>query len=245
MALKRFVDGAAGPGILPEARPEIGPPVRAHGGAVVSLRPHRGRGGGRQSRRAGVGDQPRLHRPQPASGALRRSRAPGRAARRPRSGPRACRGPTCARWRWSSARCWRSSATPHGRRRPARAASTCTSGSSRAGASPRCGAPRWRWRARSNGARRTSRPANGGRRSGTASSSTTTRMRRTAPWHRPTRFGPSRPPRSAHRSPGTRCPTRSSATSRSAACRTDTHASATSAPGSTSGPSRSSRCSSS
>ena len=59
----------------------------------------------------------------------------------------------------------------------------------RAGASTRCAARRWRWRARSSGARRSSPPRRGGRRSGTASSSTTTRTRRTAPWRRRTRCG--------------------------------------------------------
>ena len=37
------------------------------------------------------------------------------------------------------------------RRRPARAGSTCTSGSSPAGTSSRCGGRRWRWRGRSSG----------------------------------------------------------------------------------------------
>ena len=45
---------------------------------------------------------------------------------------------------------------------------------------PRCAAPRWRWRARSSGARRRSPRASGGRKSATASSSTTTRTPRTA-----------------------------------------------------------------
>ena len=48
-----------------------------------------------------------------------------------------------------------------------------------AGRSPRCAAPRWRSRARSSGARPPSRRASGGRRSATASFSTTTRTRRT------------------------------------------------------------------
>ena len=48
-------------------------------------------------------------------------------------------------------------------------------------ASPRCAAPPWRWRAKWNGARRRLPPASGGRKSGMASSSTTTRTPRTAP----------------------------------------------------------------
>ena len=87
------------------------------------------------------------------------------------------------------ARCSPITAWSAGRRPPARAASTSTRGSSRAGASARCAAPRWPWRARSSGARPSSPPASGGRRSGTASSSTTTRTPRTAPWPRPTRCG--------------------------------------------------------
>ena len=55
---------------------------------------------------------------------------------------------------------------------------------------PRCGARRWRWRAKWSGARRRSRPASGGRRSATASSSTTTRTPRTAPSRPRTRCGP-------------------------------------------------------
>ncbi len=58
--------------------------------------------------------------------------------------------------------------------------------------STRCGAPRWRLRARSSGARRRSRRASGGRRSATACSSTTTRTPRTAPWPRRIRCGRSR-----------------------------------------------------
>ena len=65
-------------------------------------------------------------------------------------------------------------------------------------ASTRCGARRWRWRARSSGARPASPPASGGRRSATASSSTTTRTRRTAPSPPPTRCGRS-PTRASRR----------------------------------------------
>ena len=232
-------------GILPEARPEIGPECIAHGGAVVPLRPHRGRGGGRQRGRAGVGRQPRLHRPQPAPGAVRRSRAPRRAARRPRPRPRACRGPTSARWRWSSREVLEELGYTAGRRRPARAASTSTSGSSRAGASPRCGA---------------------------AALALAREVERRAPdiatskWWKEERHGvfldynqnakdrtvasaysvrPSRPRRSARRYLGRGARRRARRLHDPHACRPATHASATSAPGSTSGPSRSSRCSSS
>ena len=83
---------------------------------------------------------------------------------------------------------------PAGRRPAARAACTSTSASSRAGPSPRSGARRSRSRARSSGGCPASRPRSGGRRSGRASSSTTTRTPRTARRARPTRCG--------------RCPTR-------------------------------------
>ena len=72
-------------------------------------------------------------------------------------------------------------------------------------ASTRCAARRWRWRARWSGARPSSRPASGGRRSATASSSTTTRTPRTARWPRRGRCG-RRPTRACRcRSSGTRC----------------------------------------
>ncbi len=71
----------------------------------------------------------------------------------------------------------------HPRQRPHRA---------RAGRSPRCAARRWRWPATWSAARRRSPPASGGRRSGMASSSTTTRTPRTARSRRPTRCAPRR-----------------------------------------------------
>ena len=85
----------------------------------------------------------------------------------------------------------RTSGSSAGRRRRARAASTSRCASSRAGPSTRCADPRWRLPARSSVARPASRPANGGRRSATASSSTTTRTPRIGPWPAPTRCGPS------------------------------------------------------
>ena len=50
-------------------------------------------------------------------------------------------------------RCWPTSASPGGRRPRARAGSTSTRASRGGGRSPRCGAPRSRWRGRSNAAR--------------------------------------------------------------------------------------------
>ncbi len=77
-----------------------------------------------------------------------------------------------------------------GRRPPVHAASTSTCGSSAGGASTRCVGPRSPSRARWSGAPPTSRRASGGRRSATASSSITTRTRRTA---RSPRRGPCGP----------------------------------------------------
>ena len=189
MALKRFVDGAGGAGLLPEARAEDGAGVRAHRRAVVPVRPHRGRGRRRQRGGPGVGRQPRLHRPQPASGPLRRPRPSRRAAGRPRSRSRRAVGRRAVAWRSSCARCSRSSGYTAWPKTSGSAASTSTCASSRAGRTPRCAARRWRWPARWSGARRRSPPASGGRRSATACSSTTTRTPRIARWPRSTRCG--------------------------------------------------------
>ena len=137
---------------------------------------HRRRGGAR------LGHQPRLHRPQPAPGPRRRPRPPRRAARRPRPGAGRRRGRRSARSRSARASRSRRSGWSAGPRPPARAASTSTSGSSRAGRSRRSAARRSPWPATSSGGRPSSRPRNGGRRSATASSSTTTRTPRTGPW---------------------------------------------------------------
>ena len=67
------------------------------------------------------------------------------------------------------------------------------------GRSPTFDGPRWRWPARSSVARRRSRPRSGGRRSDTASSSTTTRTPRTAPSRRSIRCDPGRTRPSARR----------------------------------------------
>ena len=67
--------------------------------------------------------------------------------------------------------------------------STSTAGSSSGGRSPTSAGPRSRWPGRSSAAPRTSPPANGGRKSGTGSSSTTTRTPRTAPSRPRTRSG--------------------------------------------------------
>ena len=48
MALKRFVDGAAGEAFFQKRAPDSVPEFVRDGGAVVSLRAHRRRGGGQQ-----------------------------------------------------------------------------------------------------------------------------------------------------------------------------------------------------
>ena len=168
--------------VLPEAGARQPARVDARRDAHVPVGPD----GGRDRRRRGggprLGRQPRLHRPQPAPRPRRGHGPPRRAARRPRPGAGRA---LVAGARGRAASCtsrstrWASSA---GRRRPARAGSTSTCGSSRAGPTRRSGGRRWRWRATSSGARRRSRPRSGGRRSATACSSTTTRTRRTGPW---------------------------------------------------------------
>ena len=139
--------------LLPEARARAAPRVDRDGGAALSLRPDRARD--RRARRgaAPVDREPRLHRPQPASGARRRSRASRRAARRPRPRPGRELGRRATGGAASCATCSTSTACAAGRRPRARAASTSTCASSGAGASTRCGARRWRSRARWSGAR--------------------------------------------------------------------------------------------
>ena len=172
--------------------------------AAFPVRPHRRGGRAARRRRARLDGQPRLPRAAPASGARRRPRSPRRAARRPRSRARR-RVAAGARGRAGRARGARRPRprrlaedlrlARHPRLRPHRAPLDVR---------PRCGARRWRWRARSSGARRRSRPASGGRRSATASSSTTTRTPRTAPSPAPTRCAPSPTRASRRRSRGTR-----------------------------------------
>ena len=197
MALKRFVDGDPQGAVLPEAGP--GQPARLDPDrrADVPVGPDRRRDRPRRAGRAGLGRQPRLHRPQPAPGPRRRPRPPRRAAGRPRPGARACRGRRSARSRSSAARRSRRSGWSAGRRRPGRAASTSTSGSSRAGPTPRSAGRPSPWPATSSARAPDARHvASGGRRSATASSSTTTRTPRTGRSRPPTRSG--------------RCPTRGS-----------------------------------
>ena len=197
MALKRFVDGAAGAAVLPEARP--GEPARLHPDrdADLPVRPDRRRDRRRRRGRARLGRQPRLHRPQPAPGPGRRPRPSRRAAGRPRPGARACRGRRSARSRWSTREALEAVGLVGWPK---------TSGSRGIHINVRI-EPRWTFpevrRAALALARDVERRApdarhlaSGGRRSATASSSTTTRTPRTGRWRPPT--------------PSGRCPTRGS-----------------------------------
>ena len=219
--------------VLPEAgagqHARLDPDRRAD----LPVRADRRRDRPRRARRARLGGQPRLHRPQPAPGPGRGPRPSRRAAGRPRPGAghrvaadprRRARLPRGARGRRASSA---------GRRPRARAGSTSTSGSSRAGRTPRSAARRWRWPATWRRARRRSRRASGGRRSATASSSTTTRTPRTGPWRRRTRSGRCPTPGCRCRSAGTRSPTSSPRTSRSRRSRRSSRSAAMRRPGST------------
>ncbi len=77
-----------------------------------------------------------------------------------------------------------------GRRHRDRAGFMCRCASSRGGRSRRFDEPRWPWPARSNGGRRPSPRASGGRKNGTACFWTTTRTRKIAPSHRRTPVRP-------------------------------------------------------
>ena len=200
----RAADGAEavrergrGRGVLPEAGPGEAAGLDRDRGAALPVRPHRRRGGGQRRGRAGLGDQPGLHRPEPAPGARRRPGSPGRAAGRPGPGARRGMAADPGRGPGGQGRAGRLRADRLAEDLGVARACTSTRGSSRAGRSPRCGGRRWRWRGRSSGGRRTWRPPSGGRRSGTACSSTTTRTPRTA-------RSPRRTPSARSRTPGCR-----------------------------------------
>ena len=166
--------------LLSKARAAVPARLDRRRHAELSFGPHRGRSRAARRRGACLDGESRLSRAASASRARRRPRPSRRAARRsrPGAGRRLAAGS-----RGGAASCmrrWRTSAWSAGPRRRARAACTSTFASSPAGRSPRCVVRRWRSRARSNGARRRWPRASGGRKSGTACSSITTRTRRTA-----------------------------------------------------------------
>ena len=111
--------------------------------------------------------------------------------------------------RWWPARCWRTTDSSRGRRRPAPGAFTSMPGSPRAGRSARCGWPPRPLPARSSGGCPTRQPAAGGRKSAKGCSSTSTRTPRTAPSRRPIPCGPLPTPGCRRRCVGTRSPTAS------------------------------------
>ena len=153
MALKRFVDGAEKEPFFQKRAPDNRPDWMR----VATLTFPSGRTADElvvdEAAGPRLGRQPGLPGPQPASRPRRGPGPPRRAAHRPRSRCRACRGRTCARSPWSAARRSRRWASSAGRRRPARAASTSTCASSRAGRTRRSGGRRWRWRGTSSGGR--------------------------------------------------------------------------------------------
>ena len=189
MALKRFVDGITGQAFFQKRAPENLPPVHPDSDSDVSRR------AGPPTRSSST--TRRDWRGSPTSAASTSIRTPS--GPRTSSIPTSC-GSTSIRFPASSGRRsgsshsrratpWPMSAWSGGRRPPVRAGSTSTSGSSRAGRSPRCDARRWPWPATWSAAFPISPRRSGGRRSATASSSTTTRTPRTGRWHRPTRSG--------------------------------------------------------
>src|SRR6185312_14082204 len=105
-----------------------------------------------------------------------------------------------------------------GRKPRANAGCTCWCASIDGGRSPRCGARRWRSRARSSDAYRRSRHPSGGRRSGAGFSSTTTRTPRTARSRARIRSGPRRTLASPRPSTGAKSPMSSRRPSRSRRC---------------------------
>ena len=133
MALKRFVDGAAGEPFFQKRAPGQHARLDPDRRADLPVRPDRRRDRRRRRGRPGLGRQPRLHRPQPAPGPRRRPRPSRRAARRPRPGAGRAVGADPRGRAGVRARRSRPSGWSAGRRPPARAASTSTSGSSRAG----------------------------------------------------------------------------------------------------------------
>ena len=142
-------------GVLPEAGAGEASGVDRDGRAEVPVRALRARDRRPRRRPAGLGGQPRLRRPAPAPGARRGPAAPRRAAGRPRPDARACRGRRCARWPWSCARCWPTTAWPAGRRRRARAGFHIYCRIAATVDVPRrCAGPRPRWPGRSRSGRR-------------------------------------------------------------------------------------------
>ena len=190
MALKRFVDGAAGQPFFqkraPENLPDVHPDRDAHVPVGTDRRRdrHRRRGGTR------LGRQPRLHRPQPAPGPGRGPRPSRRAAGRPRPGAGRRRGRRSGEVALAARESleavglvgWPKTSGSRGIHINVRIEPRWTypgGPAGRAGARPR----------RRTARARTSPPRSGGRRSATASSSTTTRTPRTGRWRRPIRSG--------------------------------------------------------
>ena len=205
MALKRFVDGAEKEPFFQKRAPDNRPDWMRAGDADLPLRAAPRTRWSSTRRRASPGS--------PTSAAWTSTRTPS--APRTWTTPTSCawtstRCPACpgrrsARSRSSAARRWRRWASSAGRRRRARAGIHIN-----VRIEPRWTYPQVR-RAALALARDVERRApgdrhlaSGGRRSATASSSTTTRTRRTGPWRPPTPCGPRRTRGSRSRCAGTR-----------------------------------------
>ncbi len=179
-------------GVLPEAGAREAPGLGRRRRAASTPRGTLGQGGrGDGCRGPGLGGQPRLRRPQPAPGPRRRPRPPRRVAGRPRPDARGGLGADRRRRARRPRGARRPRSDRRGRRPPAPAGFHIY-----ARIDPQWAYPKVRLAARDRGPRGRATgaaswpPADGGRRSGTASSSTSTRTPRTARSPRRTRCGP-------------------------------------------------------
>ena len=135
---------------------------------------------------AGLGGQPRLHRPEPAPRPAEDLDHPDELRIDLDPVPGVAVGADRRRRAASPATCSRTTGWSAGRRRRASRGFHVYARIEPRGRSRGAARGARRSRARSNAARRTWRPPGGGRRSGTGSSSTSTRTPRTARWRRPT-----------------------------------------------------------
>ena len=149
--MKRYVDGVEGEFFFQKRVPSKGTPEWIETATVEFPERALGHRAGRRRRRASrLGGQPRRHRLQPVAVPARRSRSSRRAARRSRPDARSRLGRRPQGGAGRPRRARRSRADAASPRPRATGGSTSTSGSSRAGRSPRSGGRRSRWRARSS-----------------------------------------------------------------------------------------------
>ena len=144
--MKRYPDGAAGPFFFMKRAPSPRPAVDRDVRHRARLRQRHRFSDHPGPRVAALGDQPRMHRPEPLVRALRRRRPPRLPALRPRPREGRARSRRCGRPRSSSARrstAWACRAIP---RPPARRVCTSTCPSSAARRRKRSGTWRRPWR---------------------------------------------------------------------------------------------------